>query len=301
MAKSLGQIHTVNQQYVTDAPGDLFAVDLPGQLTRQLQRMVRAGTYHKLVGIDLTLSTTGTIGGGQVVGEIRYFAPTQGRCAAFRNAFSTMKGTMRNQGIETWTNPLYDFKARMTSDQIKNQNGNVLNAIPNQANLNGTNSLCLVDSGHAGSSIFGIHNSNVEPTFTSATGNLYGGGFDTLQSPAGAVDFVTNDTIPFSGNHEFADGQYEAIPFTMTWTPDSTDLVTVFQWRPDPALFLAVMCGQMEIYIEEINKDGSPTPPSLEINASFMISGWKSIMGNPDKKRSKRSSSKKTASKKSRK
>ena len=53
MAKSLGQIHSVDLTMTTDASGDLFAVDLPGQLTEQLQRTVRAGTYHKLVGIDL--------------------------------------------------------------------------------------------------------------------------------------------------------------------------------------------------------------------------------------------------------
>ena len=245
------------------------------------------------------------VGGGQVTGEIRYYAPTKGRCEAFRNAFKTMKDTMRIQGIETWTNPLYDFKARATSEQIKNQNNNVLNRIPNQATLNGTNALCLHDSAHVGSSIFGIHNKNVEPRYTDSTGELFSGGFDTLQSPSGATDFVVNDTIPFTGNHNTASIEYESIPFMISWSPDegagpnqNRMNPVSFQWRPDPALFIAVMCGQMEVYIEEINVDSGAS--SLNINSNFMVSGWKSIMGNPDKK-TKRSSSKKTASKKSRK
>ncbi len=303
MAKSLGQIHSVDLTMTTDASGDLFAVDLPGQLTEQLQRTVRAGTYHKLVGIDLTLDTVGTIGGGQLTGEIRYYAPTKGRCEAFRNAFKTMKDTMRIQGIETWTNPLYDFKARATSDTLKNQNGNVLSRIPNQATLNGTNSLCLHDSAHAGSSIFGIHNRNVEPRFTDTTGELFSGGFDTLQSPTGATDFVLNDTIPFTGNHNTASTEYESIPFMISWSPDEgtgdnqNRLSPVsFQWRPDPALYVAIMCGQLELYIEEINVDSGAS--QLNINANFMVAGWKSIMGNPDKKRSSSSMKKSSSSRK---
>jgi hypothetical protein len=65
-AKSLGQIHTVNNFYPVSASGDLMNIDLPGQLTDQLQRMVRCGNYFKIVGIDMTLDTVGTNGGGQV-------------------------------------------------------------------------------------------------------------------------------------------------------------------------------------------------------------------------------------------
>jgi hypothetical protein len=62
------------------------------------------------------------------------------------------------------------------------------------------------------------------------------------------------------------------------------------QWRPDPALFLAVMCGQLQCVVEEVNFDGGAT--ALELNIAVMVSGWKSIMGSPDRKRK---SSKKTA------
>jgi len=76
----------------------------------------------------------------------------------------------------------------------------------------------------------------------------------------------------------------------LSWTPDSSDIATNFQWRPDPALFLAVLCGQMQVVIEEVNLDGGAA--GVNINMATMVSGWKSIMGNPDKKRSSRGSKK---------
>jgi len=44
------------------------------------------------------------------------------------------------------------------------------------------------------------------------------------------------------------------------------------------------MCGQMQVFVEEINKDGGAG--TLELNVSVMVSGWKSIMGDPKKKKS---------------
>lgn len=45
MAKELGQIHVVNEEFNVTASGDVKDVDLPGQLTSQLQRMVRQGNF----------------------------------------------------------------------------------------------------------------------------------------------------------------------------------------------------------------------------------------------------------------
>ena len=73
MAKSLGQIHTVNfSDSITSAPGPRTNLDLVGGLTEQLNHMVRCGTYTKVVGIDMGLATGGTLGGGQITGHIRY-------------------------------------------------------------------------------------------------------------------------------------------------------------------------------------------------------------------------------------
>jgi hypothetical protein len=81
---------------------------------------------------------------------------------------------------------------------------------------------------------------------------------------------------------------YQEIPFSLSYTPDSTDLTLTLEWRPDPALFLAVLSGQMQVFVEEINKDGGAG--SLEINISVMVSGWKSIMADPSKKSKRKSS-----------
>ena len=280
-AKDLGQLHVVNYtQNISTAPSRLVNIDLPGQLTEQLQTMVRAGTYHKVVGIDMSLDTVGIVGGGQVSGSILYYAPTAGRCAAFRGAFATMKELMTSQGVKTSTNSLYDFKAPINELSV------LSGPFPNRATLDGTTGLALYHSGSDGASIFGVHNRNVRPTYTGGTSDLFQPGFDTiLQSAATGTDFVLNDTVAYSGNRMEASLQYETIPFTMSWTPDSTDMAVKFQWRPDPALFLAVMCGQMQVVIEELNLDG--TAPGLNLNIAVTVSGWKSIMGVPGKKKSR--------------
>jgi len=278
MAKSLGQIHVVNKTFPVNASGDKFNLDLPGSLTEQLQTMVPAGTFHKCVGIDMTLDTQGVLGGGQVTGNILYYAPTRGRCAAYRSAFKSMAEVMKTQGISMRDNPMYDFRAPL------NVAGTVSAVdFQNQATLDGSNGLALNNTVNDGASIFGVHNRGVQPQYTGTAGDLYQPGFDTiLQSSATGTDFILNDAVPFTGNRDVASTEYESIPFTLTWTPDSSDLAVGFQWRPDPALYLAILCGQLQFVIEEINKDGGA--PGLNINIAVMVSGWKSIMGNPDKK-----------------
>ncbi len=286
-AKELGQIHVVNYRTSipdgTTFPSNAVNVDLPGQLSEQLQTIVRAGTYHKVVGIDMTLDTIGTTGGGQITGRIRYFSPTRGRCAAFRAAFEAMKEQMSNQGVTTRTNPLYDFRAPL------NDLPHLNDPFPNRATLDGREGLALYHSNVAGASIFSVHNESVQPQYTGTAGELFPTGFDTLlanEDEGNATDFVLNDAIPFTGNRMVADRTYEEIPFMLTWTPDSTDFAVNWNWRPDPALFLAVLCGQMSIVIEEMELDGSNTS-GLVLNTAVMVSGWKSIMGDPSKKRSK--------------
>ncbi len=286
MAKSLGQIHTVNYTQAisnTGAPQNAIAVDLPGQLTEQLQTIIRAGTYHKCVGIDMSLDAVGTLGGGQISGYIRYYAPTKGRCEAFRGAFKAMKEQMKNQGVTTSTNPLYDFRAPL--NEFTHGSG----AFPNRATLDGTNGLALYNQTVPGASIFDVHNRNVQPTYTGSAGDMFQPGFDTLLQTSAGTDFVLNDTVPFTGDRNTASTEYEEIPFMLTWTPDTTDLATTWNWRPDPALFLAILCGQMSIVVEEVNLDGGAT--QVNLNVAVMVSGWKSIMGDPSKSRRSRKSS----------
>ncbi len=285
MPKSLGQIHIANFSDTIasgTAPGRHTNIDLPGKLTQQLQEMVRAGTYHKVTGIDMSLATTGPIGGGQLTGHIRYYAPTRGRCEAFKGAFKAMADVMDLQGIKMRDNKLYDFRAPL------NEHIDAANTFANQATLDGTNGVVLFDEagGLAGRSIFDVHNQSQQPQYEGSAGDLFTPGFDTiLQDLASGTDFVLNDTAVWSGNTGVASTTYETIPFELTWTPDSTDLVANFQWRPDPALYVAVLCGQMQIYIEEINVDEGA--PGLDLSIAVHVAGWKSIMGNPDRKRRK--------------
>lgn len=288
MAKSLGQIHIVNQTMTVTNVGDKFDIDLPGQLTSQLQTMVRAGTYHKVVGIDMTLDNPiGGSGGGQVSGHLRYYAPTKGRCAAFRNAFRSMADVMKAQGLTMRDNPMYDFRVALNSDST------VGPAMPNQSTLDGATGLAFSHT-TTSASVFDVHNQNQQPQYQGTTGDLFNGGFKTLlQDPATGTDFVLNDAVPYSGDRNFASKEYEQIPFQLSWTPTSTDLAIEWMWRPDPALFLAVLSGQFQVVIENVDLDGGT--PNLRLNIAVSVSGWKSIMGNPE---SKKKSSRKTTSKK---
>ncbi len=281
MAKSLGQIHTANFTRTVSASGTMLQCDLPGALTEQLQHMVRCGNYFKVVGIDMSLTTDGTTGGGQVSGYVRYYAPTYGRCNAFKGAFKAMADVMKAQGINMRDNKLYDFRAPL------NDTVDGANPFRNQATLDGVEGLALNNTTEAGASIFGVHNRSQQPQYEGAAGDLFQPGFDTiLQDAATGTDFVLEDTPIWSGDSGVAITDYETIPFMMSWTPDTTDIAIQFQWRPDPALYLAVLCGQLQVFVEEWEGDPDGTP--VELNVAIHVSGWKSIMGNPDKKRSRR-------------
>ncbi len=289
MAKSLGMIHTVNTEHTFDTSGQVSHIDLPGELTQQLSRMIRAGNFFKLVGIDMSMDAQGTVGGGQISGYLRYYAPTRGRCAAFREAFAAMKNVMKMQGINTWTNPLYDFRAPLNDDT------SVSGDFPNQATLDGDRGLSLNDS-QTDSSIFGVFNESVRPQYTSTADNQFGTGFKTVLADLQTTptDFVRNDEVMWSGNSDKAATEYEKIPFMITYTPDSVDTVWSVQWRPDPALYVAILCGQLQIVAEEVNRDSDA--PALNLQVACHVSGWKSIMGNPDKKRRRKSRRKKMSS-----
>ncbi len=295
-------IHTANfsPAITTANVGSSVNLDPASVLTEQLQRMVRHGNFFKVVGIDIGVDTIGTVGGGQVSGELRYFAPTKGRCAAFRAAFKAMADTMKLQGVSMRNNHLYDFRVPLTPDTV--------NELENRATLDGGSAidsgLFLTISGTAtgadtGQGVFEVHNRSVEPQYDGTAGDLYQPGFDTLlQTHATGTDFIVNDTVPFRGNEDYAYKTMESIPFTVSWTPDSSDMAVMFQWRPDPALYLAVMTGQFELYVEELNRDGDPTPDGLNLHVAIHIAGWKSIMGNPDTKKKRRGSRRRTHKKK---
>ena len=93
-----------------------------------------------------------------------------------------------------------------------------------------------------------------------------------------------------------ADTEFETIPFqvSLDLASSQTNATTLsWQWRPDPALFLAVMLGQFELQIENVTIESGSGTPVLALKTTYAVAGWKSIMGNPDtkKRRSRRKKS----------
>lgn len=289
-SKELGQIHTVNTKLQLPAGdgGTGFAlgdIDLPAELSQQLQQMVRQGNFFKVVGIDISIDLDAVNDRDVYLqGFLRYYAPTRGRCAAYRGAFKAMADQMKNQGISMRDNHLYDFRAPI--------NEIYASTFRNQATLDGVAGLAL-NNANATASIFGVHNASVQPKSTNPTADIFAEGFSTLLSPAG-TDFVLNDTRLYSGNEMIANEQYEEIPFQLEMSSVHNNSVTAtFQWRPDPALYLAVMCGQFQVYLEDYRVDPQVITQLPQLNVAVMVSGWRSIMGNPDKKKKSRRRSKK--------
>ncbi len=300
MAKSLGQIHTVNRTFVLDGTGDppaangtRYLVDLAGELSSQLQTMVRQGQYFKVVGIDMSVDEQGgSGGGGQVSGQLRYYAPTRGRCQAYKNAFHAVRKGMELQGVNIRGNRNYDF--RVPISKIGDYEDGA--AFFNQATIDGTNGLSLTGATSATDDIFDVYNDNIQPRQTTSV--TFDSGFGLPGAPGAATDFVLNEGSTFDPSlQRVAATEFESIPFQLTYTPGSDSTVWMMEWRPDPALYLAVMCGMFDVLIEEVDVDTGAT--DLNVYMAIHVSGWKSIMGNPDKKkRRSRKSSKKTRGRK---
>ncbi len=275
MPKSLGQIHTVNHESVITSAGSKDQIDLSGELSKQLQHHVRQGNYFKVVGIDMNLTENGgNQGGVQMTGFLDYYIPTRGRCEAYRGAFAAMRTAMKNQGIPMSRNSAYDFRVNSTKETF-------VNSLKNAATLDGTNTLHLEESGTP-QSIFEVHNNSLDPLQTGTP--TFSSGFNTLGTQGAPTDFVLNEgDIGFTGNTNFASSEFESIPFQLSYTPSSTDISVSLQWRPDPALYIAVMCGLFRIRVDELDYDGDADQAKLTI--AVHVAGWKSIMGSPDAKK----------------
>lgn len=284
-SKELGMLHSVTfSQNLSDGFAGYYNHDLAGQLTEQLQRMVRQGNFFKVAGIDLGLTVAGSSAttslGATVSGKLRYYAPTRGRCAAYRGAFKAMAEAMKVQGITMRNNAFYDFRVPLRdTSQYSNTT-----PFANGATFNGETELVM--NGVAPEGVFQVHNESVQPIQTSATFSPGFGVFGNADN-----DFVLNEaTQGFQGNEMIADDEFEEIPFQLsldTSTSQENNSTLTWQWRPDPALYLAVMAGQFELHIETTQIEA--TGGVVELTVNYSVAGWKSIMGNPDrKKRSRR-------------
>ncbi len=276
-AKELGMIHSVNFQHdLTNGASEVYHHDLSGQLTEQLQRMVRQGQYYKICGIDIGLrpKLSSVAASGTVTGRLRYYQPTRGRCAAYRGAFKAMAEAMKVQGINMRDNMFYDFRVPFQNTST------YANVTPfaNGATFDGVTEITL--AGVAPNGLFAVHNSSVQPVQNTAT---FSEGFGVFGNAGN--DFVLNENQQgFQGNHMIADDEFEEIPFQLSLdiTASQTNSSTLtWNWRPDPAMYLAILAGQFEFVIDEATIEGG----DLDILVNYQVSGWKSIMGNPDTKR----------------
>ena len=291
MAKSLGQIHTTKFNY--EAADSYIGVnnahlcDVAGKLTQQFNRQIRHMANYKIVGVDLVVQLpedVPNLDSDRVVlkGRLRYFQPTKGRCDAMRTAYQQLREEMRSRGIDPKDNKGYDFRVlpRAQSNYITNQVFDT-EALTNNSTLNGLTPLAMTDNSAAQFEVFDSHNANVRPQITAGTANFAEGLQTQIGTVVTATDFVLNDGEISEGNPNFADTVMEEIPFELAY--DSTARrVAQFNWRPDPALYLSVLTGQMEIVIDECsalgNTGGVGTSNGYEIDCAIHVAGWKSIV-----------------------
>ncbi len=283
-SKELGMLHSVNfSQNLTDGVSETYNHDIAGQLTEQLQRMIRQGQYFKIAGIDMGLSVAGSSLtdnlAATVTGNLRYYAPTRGRCEAYRGAFKAMAEAMKVQGISMRDNKFYDFRVPLRDTSL------YANAIPfaNGATFNGVDEIAMNKTAPNG--VFSVHNESVQPIQTSAT---FSEGFGVFGS-AGNSWVLNPATQGYEGNHMIADDEFEEIPFQLSVDQGSTQgnsSTLTWQWRPDPALYLAILAGQFELEVNDVQIEGAGGAVALMV--TYSVAGWKSIMGNPDKKRRSR-------------
>lgn len=287
-SKELGMLHSVNfsQNIEATSSSVYYNHDLAGQLTEQLQRMCRQGNFYKIAGIDMGLQVAGSSStnnlAATVSGNLRYFAPTRGRCAAYRDAFKAIAEAMKVQGISMRDNKFYDFRVPLRDTSL------YANAVPfaNGATFNGVDELALVKAEPNG--VFSVHNESVQPVQLTATFSPGFGVFGNADN-----DFVLNENQQgYLGNEMIADEEFETIPFQLSIDNSSTQSnqsTLTWQWRPDPALYLAVMTGQFELEITDAQVEAAAgQTPEVALQVTYSVAGWKSIMGNPDRKKRSR-------------
>ncbi len=281
MPKSLGMIHSVNVTETVSNVGDKILIDLPGQLTNQLQRMVRAGQYFKVVGIDIGLTdVAGPASTIMVEGSLNYYAPTVGRCNALKNAYKAVMKGMKLQGINVRGNRQYDFRVPigLTTNYVNGA------TYLNQATIDGTNMLVLdATAASATDEVFSVYNANIQPSQTAVVN--FNEGFGLPGAPGAPTDFVLNEGEYYEGSLiPAAELEKEEIPFQVSFGDDgTTSSVTNFNWRPDPALYLAVLTGQFELEVNTIMDFAGGNFATLEV--AVHVSGWKSIMGSHNGRR----------------
>lgn len=217
---------------------DFHLMDFSRDLTTKMQKMVRQGQIFKLCGIDVSLETNPDDEGGSVSGQFRFFAPTKGRCDAWRHAFGAVQRWRKIQGISPNYN--YDFRVGYNlAWDYETWGGDAYNTIANQAWLETESDgaggatplgLYLIDTATADSkqSIFDVYNLGIEMNDAAAV-PTFGQGWHPYMPIDGTnaeeMDFVKHETALLVTNPngpQYAQvGQEEIIPFSVSYTPNN--------------------------------------------------------------------------------
>lgn len=299
MPKSLGQIHTVSYDVGAAAyplgPNTKFLIDLPGQLTEQLQHMVRMMSSFKVVGIDLALSPV--LGADPLScsasGKILYYAPTQGRVKALQMGYEAVRKMMKLVGVTPTHHVGYDFRPPFADPAT------FLNGVDfgNQAAIEDNGLASCMANGPGSSNIFGVYNQGIITRASlGPTAGSYEDGFDIgLRTVASSADYVLNEiTYLQSQNHPTALETPEEIPFDVSFTSatgtfgEAALSSSEMEWRPDPALYLSVLTGQLVVAIDTIvatDENDDDVIQDVEFNCAVHVAGWKSILGSNKKRR----------------
>ena len=308
MPKSLGQIHTVNYPDIRmDQTNNRLLFDLPGQLSRQLQHMVRMMSSFKLVGVDISIedySPNAGIGGtyGLVDGSLNYFAPTKGRVEALKHAYKATRAAMKLKGIDPSKNINYDFRPQLSKDSnyastiapVWPEPAPTAAGFKNKASLEVigglSEELCLVDGPPGAASIFETWNNGIQPAMGGSAPD-FSEGYNIMQTPVNQ-DYVINEEEYIESLSGYANPEMESIPVQVGWGAASSGsrvAASEFQWRPDPALYLAVLTGQIEFIADNVKTDDAAG--EVQVSFAFHVAGWKGILGDHKKRRhSKRKS-----------
>lgn len=304
MPKSLGQIHTTKFNYEagSGATGvnNAFLCDNSAKLSTQFNRNIRMMQSYKWVGADLVVQLPDDLdpltNSNRVIvkGRMRYFAPTKGRCQALRDAYQQLRHQAKLQSVDLSKNKLFDFRVLPRGLSNYPLNSLIPNTedIYNTTTLDGTNELAMTD-GASGAMVFNQYNVGVVPTESTVTSSDFNSGLKTqLGTLVTQTDFVQNEGLIQSGNPNVADTVLEEIPFTLSF--DETNRRTVsLQWRPDPALYVSVLGGFVEIVLDEIEATGAAAINGVEMDIAMHWAGWKSIVNPPRSRRALRAPQKK--------
>ncbi len=284
MAKELGQIHTVNYALQNIQSGDRGIMDLPGQLSEQLQHRVRMLSTFKVVGIDMAI--TGSA--GSLTGVIKYFAPTKGRVESLKQAWKACKDMLDLNGVKYWNNLNYDFRPIFSNPANYTLNGALGSEFLNQASLESVagapGSLCLIDGPAGYKTVFDTYNEGIQPAQTAVV--AFSSGFQTIETGT-AGDMVLNEGEYINSWLPQAEVEPEVIPWSLgidfvSPATDATTSATTWMWRPDPALYLAVLTGQLEI---ECTGSSAGAEGNMDLSVGVMVAGWKGVLHHRKKSR----------------